>query len=278
MIHELNPPESRKARQLFEPLEFHASCAAVLNGANPGRILVDDPLNPTAGFVVSPEAAYLSGDAGNSDFCTSLETFLRDTNNLGLPMWHLILVVSSERWTKRLIEMAGENGIVRYARRHYLCDCEGDLRALPPPPGVALKRIDEGFLAANAWTIPEHIECWIRNNWGSQAHFLSAGFGVATVCGAEVVAWSIADCVSEGICEIGIHTAPEWRRKGMGAFTANGAVRHAFSIGMKAVGWHCHEENVGSWRTAEKAGFSLERKYEEYRICEPSGTSAGPMS
>jgi RimJ/RimL family protein N-acetyltransferase len=184
-------------------------------------------------------------------------------------MWYLIVVVSSDRWIERLSEIAGKNGIAHYARRHYLCESGGDLRALPPPRGAVLKRIDEDFLASNAYTKAEHMERWIRNNWGSHAHFLSAGFGEATVCGTEVVAWSVADCVSEGTCEIGIHTAPQWRRKGMGSFTANGGIQCAFSIGMKTVGWHCHEENVASWRTAERAGFILERKYEEYRICEP---------
>lgn len=278
MIHELNPPDSRNARRLFEPLEFHASCAAVLNGANPGRVLVDDPLKPTAGFVLSPEAAYLAGDAGNSDFCTSLEAFLRDTSHLGMPVWHLFMVVSSAGWVQRLREMAGENGIVRYARRHYLCDCEGDRPSIAPPPGAELKQIDEDFLSAPPSTIPDHIESWIRNNWGSQAYFLRAGFGVATVCEDEVVAWSLADCVSEGICEIGIHTAPEWRRKGMAAFTASRAVHHAFSLGMKTVGWHCHAENVGSWRTAQKVGFALERNYAEYRIREPGEASADSSS
>lgn len=278
MIHELKPPETRRAIQLFAPLSFHASCAAVLNGVNPGRALVDDPLNPTAGFVLSPEAAFLSGDAGNSAFCTSLETFLRDKDNLGLPMWHLIVVVSSDRWTERLTEIAGENGIRRYARRHYLCDSGGDFRVLTPPRGAVLKRIDEDFLADNAYKKPAHILSWISNNWGSEAHFLSAGFGVATVCGTEVVAWSVADCANEGTCEIGIHTAREWRRKGMGAFTSNGAIQYAFSIGMKTVGWHCHEENVASWRTAEKVGFILEREYEEYSIREPVASGAGNKS
>jgi RimJ/RimL family protein N-acetyltransferase len=246
-----------------------------LDGVNPGRVLVDDPLNPTAGFVVSPEAAYLSGDAGNGDFCTSLEAFLRDTDNLGLPMWHLIVVVSSDRWAERLSEVAGENGVAHDARRHYVCNTGDGHPALPPPPGAVLKRIDEDFLADHAYAKPEHIDRWVRHNWGSRAHFLSAGFGVATVCGTEVVAWSIADCASEGICEIGIHTAPAWRRKGMGAFAASGAIQCAFSIGMKTVGWHCHEENLASWRTAEKVGFVLERRYEEYRISEPVAAGDG---
>ena len=275
MIYELKPPETKKALQLFAPLSFHASCAAVLNGVNPGRVLVDDPLDPTAGCVLSPEAAYLSGDAGNGGFCISLEEYLRDPGNLGLPMWHLVVVVSSNSWTEWLSTIVGENGMARFARRHYLCNRGDDFPALPPPHGAVLKRIDEAFLASNAYARPEHMSRWIRNNWGSRAHFLSAGFGVATVCGTEVVAWSVADCVTEGTCEIGIHTASEWRRKGMGAFTANRAIQYAFSMGMQSVGWHCHEENVASWRTAEKAGFALERKYEEYRICEQTDAVDG---
>jgi RimJ/RimL family protein N-acetyltransferase len=235
---------------------------------------VDDPQKLTAGFVLSPEASYLSGDADNSDFCSSLETFLRDAGNLGLPIWRLVVVVSSERWTERLCAWAGMNGIARYARRHYLCDSRSGPGALHPPQGAVLRQIDGEFLASSALARPTHIDDWIRNNWGSQDRFLSAGFGVATVCGGQVVAWSLADCADEGICEIGIHTAPEWRRKGMAAFTASGAIRHAFSIGMKSVGWHCHEENVGSWRTAEKAGFVLERKYEQYCIREPGTVNA----
>lgn len=274
MLHELNTPASPTAKALFTPLEFHVSCAAVLSGVNPGRVLVDDPQNPGAGFVFSPEAAFLAGDAANTEFCTHLEMLLRDPNQLGLPVWELIMVVSSEGWAQKLMEMAGADSLARYARRHYLCDAAWGLPSIPPPPGAILKQIDEDFLADTRYTLPRHITDWILNNWGTQAHFLNAGFGVATVCESEVVAWSIADCVDAGMCEIGIHTAPHWRRKGMAAFTANGALRHAFARGMKGVGWHCHEENVGSWRTAEKAGFIFERNYEEYRIRAPGETGA----
>ena len=54
----------------------------------------------------------------------------------------------------------------------------------------------------------------------------------------------------------------------MGAFTANAAVHHAFSKGLRCVGWHYPEENAASRRTAEKAGFTLEREYDTYRIRE----------
>ncbi len=279
MIHELVPPASARVRRLFEPLSFHVSCASVLSGSNPGRAFVDDPHDPTAGFVLSPEAAYVAGDAGASDFCTSLGSFLGDPANLGVPMWDLVLVASSERWAECLGEMAADHGIARDARRHYECDRGRSLRPLPSPPGATPVPIDERFLQGDACAVPEHVRRWICHNWGSADHFLSVGFGMATLCNGEVVAWSVADCATEGSCEIGIRTAPAWRGQGLAAFTANRAILHAFSIGMTSVGWHCHEENVASWRTAERAGFVLERVYEEYRILEPSETvNARPTS
>lgn len=271
MIHELKPHETRKEHQLFAPLSFHLSCAAVLDGVNPGRIFVDDRLTPTAGFVVSPEATYLSGDVGQEDFCNGLASLLQDPDTLGLPAWGLIVVLSSERWLQRVTEIVGEERLARDLRRHYVCENRGDLPELPPPSGAALRRIDEDFLTGSTYDVPEHIEHWILNNWGSREHFLHAGFGVAALCDDAVVSWSLADCVVGSDCEIGIHTAPEWRRKGMAAFTAGGAVRCAFSLGMKSVGWHCHDENIGSWRTAERVGFTLERRYEEYRVMRASG-------
>ncbi len=270
MIHELKSPESQETQPLFAPFSFHASCAAVLNGTNPGRILVDDPLDATAGFVLSPEAAYLSGDADNMAFCRSLGSYLRDLKNLGVAIWHLEFVVSSDRWRHRLDEIARAGEVVSTSRRHYLCSNVDDVRPLPrPEEGVTIRPIDQALLDSGTFSLPNHIVSWIGNNWGSRSHFLSAGFGVVAICGGEIVSWSVADCRAGDTCEIGIRTAPEWRRRGMGSFTANGAVQHAFSSGLRHVGWHCPEENVASQRTAERAGFSVERKYNTYRIREP---------
>ena len=269
MIHELKQTESQKARALFTPLSFHASCAAVLGGTNPGRIFVDDPLCPTAGFVLSPEAAYLSGDADNREFCRSLGSYLRDATNLGVAVWHLQFIVSSDCWRQRLNEIAGESKVVATSRRHFLCSAEEDLPTMPPPKDTVLRPIDEDLLNADAIALPDHIGRWIHNNWGSCAHFLSAGFGVVAICRTEIVSWSVADCRAGNTCEIGVRTAPEWRQRGMGSFTASGAARHAFCSGLQSVGWHCPEQNVASQRTALRAGFTLERKYNTYTICEP---------
>ena len=40
------------------------------------------------------------------------------------------------------------------------------------------------------------------------------------------------------------------------AVTAAAAVEHALSDGFRLVGWHCDDDNIGSWRTAKRAGFT----------------------
>ena len=41
-------------------------------------------------------------------------------------------------------------------------------------------------------------------------------------------------------------------------------VEHCLSSGFTAVGWHCEQDNVGSWKTAEKVGFGRNREYVYY--------------
>lgn len=260
---------------MFAPLSFQASCAAVLAGTCPGRVLVDDPENPSVGCVLTPEVLCVAGDAGNDRFCSDLGEWLRDPQALGMPAWHVIMVFSSPRWTAQLSKIAGAYPVASLARRHYLCSDPNSLPVLSTPDGTLLRRIDEQFLRDGDLTRPRHLEDWIRDNWRSGANYLDSGFGVAAICDNEVAAWSIADCVVDGTCEIGIHTARDRRRKGLGSLTANNAIRLAFSLGMQSVGWHCHETNVAAWRTAEKAGLALEGEYTEYGICEPRRAGDG---
>jgi RimJ/RimL family protein N-acetyltransferase len=81
--------------------------------------------------------------------------------------------------------------------------------------------------------------------------------------GDQVVSWSVADCVSGGACEIGIHTRKDYRRRGLGTLTAAAAVDLGLS-NYRFVGWHCDEQNIPSIRVAEKVGFDLERRYIQY--------------
>ncbi len=53
----------------------------------------------------------------------------------------------------------------------------------------------------------------------------------------------------------------------MATLTTAAIVDYALSHGFSSVGWHCEEYNLPSMKTAEKAGFKLERKYIQYYAC-----------
>jgi RimJ/RimL family protein N-acetyltransferase len=263
---ELEPTDFESVRPLFEPLRFHLASAAVLDGNSPGRVFVDDAARPRSAFMLSPEGCYLAGDPDDRTFNRALNQGIVERRELGDEVRVICLVLHPESWRRRLPTILDPREPMEERRRHYVCrdlafDWEASL-----PEGYAVRRIDRSLLGDPDLTVPEHVTGWMANNWGSVERFLEDGFGFATVRGSEVTSWSLADCVSGEGCEIGIRTAPDHRRRGLGGAAAAAAVDDALAHGFAMVGWHCPEENVGSIRTAEKVGFRLEREYAAYYV------------
>ncbi len=73
-----------------------------------------------------------------------------------------------------------------------------------------------------------------------------------------------ADCFTEDQIDVGIFTLPEHCRRGLAALAAAATVEAAFKKGFQKVGWHCHTDNIASWKTAEKVGFKREQTYLYY--------------
>ncbi len=264
MVHELKSSEYGSVRSLFRPLRFHLSSAAVLDGNNPGRVFVDDSDGPQSAFMLSPEGGYLAGDPDNVPFVRDLHRAVIVEGALGDDVRVLSLVVHPEGWRGRLSTLLEPHTPAEMRRRHYVCrSLRYDWRA-HLPDGCAVRRIDRSLLDTDQLTLPDHVRGWMANNWGSADRFLRGGFGFVTICSGAVASWSLTDCVSGDGCEIGIHTAPIHRRRGLASVTASAAVEHAFSHGFAMVGWHCPEDNRGSIGTAEKVGFRRERDYVAY--------------
>ena len=257
-LYELNRADTDRVRDLYEPLRFHLSSFAVLDGVNPGKVFVDDPTVPQTSYLYSPEASYLVGRPDNAAFNQALNAAIFSRAALGNGDGAANFVLPAEAWIEPLTAICGPRAPLTIARRHYVCrklalDWRANL-----PDGFTVQIIDEDLLSR---PLPDHIPEWIQRNWGSTAAFLDQGFGAVTLCGDTVVSWSLADCVSGDGCEIGIRTDPMYRRRGLAGITTAAAVECAFSRGLTEVGWHCHEDNTGSFKTAEKVGFELERCY-----------------
>jgi len=261
MIYELDKADCEKVRLLFLALEYHLASAAVLDGNNPGWVFVDDRSDPQTAFLSSPEGCYLAGNPGNGAFNRALNDAIFGGQVFGWKPRALFLVCHPAGWQRQLPVVLAPYQPIALPRRHYVCrKVMYDWRA-NVPEGFTVHRIDETLLNRPGLVLPDHVKNWAEGNWGSMADFLRHGFGFATMVQEEIVSWSLADCRSGNACEIGIHTAEAFRRRGLAAITAAAAAEFALSHGFSAVGWQCSLDNPGSMGTAEKVGFEKERDY-----------------
>jgi len=92
--------------------------------------------------------------------------------------------------------------------------------------------------------------------------FLNRGFGFCLVNNDKIIiSWCISDWVTEEKTEIGVGTDENFRRRGYATLVVKATLDYCFKNNFK-VGWHCSKHNIGSQKTAEKAGFELEKEYD----------------
>jgi RimJ/RimL family protein N-acetyltransferase len=266
MMVRLEEYHYERVRELFAPLDYQLITKAVIERTTLGAVFVDDADDPRSAFMHSPEGSFLVGHDDNAAFNDALRRLIPQT------IWkaergenELYVGVSPAGWIGRLESLVGRSSIP-VPRRHYVCRSLELRWQATVPEGYMVRRIDATLLEEQEIEIPAHIESWMSNNWGSREAFLERGFGCCVTHGATVVSWSLADCASGDRCEIGIHTASEYRRRGLATIATAAAVEQAFAHGFREVGWHCHADNVGSWHTAQKVGFELADEYMMYVI------------
>ncbi|UCG36978.1 MAG: GNAT family N-acetyltransferase [Candidatus Bathyarchaeota archaeon] len=272
MICELKEREYEKIRPLFKELEWNLITSAVIDRTSPGRIFADQVKNPRTAFMCTVEGYYLSGYDGNDEFNNSLNRLIFERifagNTLRKGETDIAIGFHPDSWRGKMSVIFNGRIPLIATRRHYICTkLKADHWRDHVPNGFQVHRIDEKLLRTPGLDIPEHLIGWMKTNWRSISDFMSRGFGYCTLCGRRIISWSVADCVSGDACEIGIHTREDFRRQGLATLTAAAAVDHALSSGLKYVGWHCDEYNLGSIGVAEKVGFELERGYIQYYAC-----------
>ena len=265
MINELDSGNYHRVRPLLRELTaYNVSISGLLNGVNPGRVFVDDPDDPQAAFIETVEGHHLSGDPTNDQFVVEVSGYLQTYFE---HRYEMVLCLDPEGWKQRLDEVFTPHTYATLNRRHYVCTKLTYTNWQQALPGdFAVHRIDETLFNNQTLEIPDHIQSWINNNWGTFDQYQRYGFGFCCVHQNKVVSWSVADCASGSRCEIGIQTRPDYRQQGLAAITAAAAVDYALNNGFAEVGWHSEESNIGSWKTAEKVGFIKERDYIQYLV------------
>ncbi len=267
-MKELQPGQYERVRSLFEAFDYSLSIRALIEGNNPGRVFVDDVLRPRTALAMTVEGTLLAGDYDNPTTNGALRDFLRQRVFTGEVFveddWSVTLAVHPQAWEARLPDIIPTHQADLLPRYHYLCcevtfDWRGHL-----PQGYTVRRIDRSLLSDPSVNVPSGIPDWMRMAWGTVDNFLSRGVGFCVLHGQEVVSWSQSDCTAADRIDIGARTEFRYRRRGLAAIAVAATAEFCLRSGFTAIGWHCEQDNVGSWKTAEKVGFRRNREYVYY--------------
>ena len=270
MLYELKGRQRADIITLVQGLASHLSVTAVIEGAVKGEVWVDQPESPTSVYLITPEGQYLAGEAHNPAFVQALAQKLQKET------W-VNFMYDSEKWeTAFPILLAG-----KYARRQKRLYYRLEALQLKDwrdrlPPDFQMRRVDADFLRQRHLKNFQEVEMRL-DDWFGEQNFLTQGFGFCVLHEDIIATRCISDCVSGGICEIGIGTDPTYRRRGLAALTVAATVEYCLQRGLKQVGWHCLENNIGSWKTAEKVGFQRRGSFYEFSNGLPA-ENAGDLS
>lgn len=261
---ELDPKDFGAVQNLLRPFDYSLSVQAVLEGNNLGRLFVDDAGQPRTVLAITGEGTFLAGDRDPTIIEPLRRLLQRIFTGTVFPSaeWCISLNVHPGGWVAelpKLVPTHEADGLVYY---HYLCrDLGLDWRARLPE-GYTVHRVDRSTLNM----LSEEVREWINvgYSWDTMERFLSEGTSFCVAHGDTVVSCCWCTCVAGDQMEVGIFTAPEYRRQGLATVAVAATVECCLNSGYRAVGWHCVHDNVGSWKTAEEVGFERQREYPVY--------------
>jgi len=270
MIYALEKHQFGRVQPLAQETILACAAAAVIDGTSPGQVWVDDAATPVAALVDTPEGHYLLGSPPDDDFPQALTDFIAGTispGGRGKHWWWFYLRCGSGEWAEVMKKVLPTGRTAEEPREFYLCDDITVDWRVRIPAGFELVRVDRSLLQRDDVKNTDRIRRWAESNFGSVEAFLEKGFSFCVRRADDIVSWCCCDCVSAARCEVGIHTAEGFRRRGLATVAVAAAVEWALSNGFDSVGWHCHAFNVASAATALKSGFRKVTDYTAFKIC-----------
>lgn len=232
--------------------DFELSVKSVIAGNNPGEIYVDSLEYPRSVLFKTSECNLVAGYAYNNEF----NNFIKDIFNF----WDMVTCDTKE-WEKQ-IECIHPNKYIKKVYKRFLRLSRNALKTVQSNnPEYRPERITSELLKCKDLTNMDKVEEWINDNWFSVENFLMNGVGYCIKNDNRIISWSIMDCYFSKSTEIGIFTDEDYKGRGYGSITAAATVQACFDMDFNQIGWHCVITNKGSYRIAEKMGFTEEKQY-----------------
>ncbi|WP_066399707.1 GNAT family N-acetyltransferase [Neobacillus mesonae] len=262
MISELDKTEFSKCKKLLNE-KGQLEAIAIVENINPGRIFVDDTINPTSGLIWlgNNDGFIFFGNEQNKEFNRELNHFI---NNLIKPEAKKVQlswfegVGNQEKWNKIIERVFEHRKLESWNQRVYTLQ-KGDYKGNYEPvieQGYKVIKICNTLLENNNNSIKniEFLQSKILEFWSSPESFFSNGIGYCMVYKNEIVCVCFSGFVAGNVHCIDIETLKSHQGKKLAQRVAHSFVKDCLENNLVPY-WDCMEMNKPSVVVAENLGF-----------------------
>jgi RimJ/RimL family protein N-acetyltransferase len=225
---------------------------AICDGINPGRVFVDQRVNPRTTLIWTPVGYYfLAGEPAQARDLKEIGQVLTD---IFVPASQasgetgFILIPSSAAWRGYLSTLLPGREFIEIYRRPHIFDLTQFTAQVDWQ-----RRIPQGFrLQPVDATLAEQVG--VLASWASIDDYLAYGLGFALLEGDEIASVCTSVFASSTGMEIDVHTAEKYRRRGLAVLVTSAFIETCLQRG-KQPNWECFWDNEPSTALAGKLGF-----------------------
>lgn len=271
MIVELDKSEFGKCRGLLHP-GGQLEAKAIVEGINPGRIFVDNRLQPETGLIWlgNNDGFLFIGKEDNESFNTSINYFIDSFITEEAKKVHLDCfeaIGNHNKWNKTIEEVFEHRGLGTWNQRIYLLKAERYRSNCEPvlKEDYEVVKIDETLFDNNGAINLDFLHAKILEFWFTPERFLEEGCGYCVVYKREVVSICFSGFVVGNVHGISIETVEAHQGKNLAQKIAHQFVKDCLKNNQVPY-WDCMESNKPSIAIAENLGFEKMSTYVGYEF------------
>ncbi|WP_171051642.1 GNAT family N-acetyltransferase [Alteribacter natronophilus] len=266
MITELNKTDFPICQPMLGST-VQLEAAAIVKGNNPGRIFVNDRVQPDSALIWlgNNDGVFLIGNPENERFLEQLNPFIDGPLGgmlKGEGITFFEAVSTSEQWNRTIEHVFSHRELSVWEQR---------IHTIPPSDFTPCATLPEGYqvmkfsdvLTSDSCSFRDAVSEKVLESWASVEAFLNRGIGYCTVREDEWASLCFTCFEADGVHAIAVETAKAHRGKGLAQLTAERFIQTCFEKGQTPY-WDCTVTNRPSVALAKKLGFTSRQSYSVY--------------
>lgn len=268
MLHRLDSAYYDRARAVFSDLARHQMAVdAVLSGAFPAPVYVDNPDHPQVAVTWTTQRLFLAGKPQDA----SLNVALRDViarhyipQAIAAGKDSFVLDYAPSGWEEQIDTILQDRFPIK--DQHLFFTFKTLWRGWRDhlPDGYTVHEINRQIVHDPRLKGCDILLEEMASERPSVDDFLEKSFGLCLIRENELVGWCLSEYNGARQCEVGILVMEPYRRRGLGTIIASAFAEHALARGITRIGWHCWTSNIPSVALAQKAGYKQVLEYPVY--------------